>query len=371
MDSKQKVFLIRRVMFALTLVGLFISTYLLVTYVSGAPIVCGASHGCEIVRASKWATSLGLPRPLLGVVFYAALALLIIIRTALPLYYTRWLYRLSMLAVTIGFVESAFLTFVQWLDIKAFCIWCVASAIVATALFVMAWWDKPVESNESALMKELKFQFFTLFVAVVLGTIGILAMVVQRTDGEKPVLREPSVTDEQREQAEALLWPVDATYEGPTDASVTVTEFIDLECPACATFHPEMNDVREAYKGKIRFLYRHFPLPIHPHAKLAAQGAVCAEEQGSLFDFVDQAIDGQEALGRDDLIAIAAELRLDLGAFVPCLDGDASRLRVEKDIQDGKALGVSQTPTIFVNTAMIDGLPSSEQLTDIIDQFID
>jgi uncharacterized membrane protein len=190
----RRVLLVRRFMFVLSLVGLFISTYLLITYVSEGPIVCGISQGCEIVRASKWATSFSMPRPLLGVAFYAALAVLLVYRTVMPHLHARWAYRLGMLAVTVGFVESAFLTLVQWIDIKAFCVWCISSAVTATALFVLAWWDRAVAPDEHAHAKELKFQFYAMLAAAVLGTLGILFMLGGRTDGEKPILREPTVS---------------------------------------------------------------------------------------------------------------------------------------------------------------------------------
>ena len=113
------------------LIGVFVSAYLFYTYVSGVPIACGSGTGCEFVRLSKWAWTLGLPRPLFGLAFYAGVFGLLVARVATA-WQGRWLYRLTMLIALIGFVESAFLFLVQWLDIRAFCIWCLASAICAT-----------------------------------------------------------------------------------------------------------------------------------------------------------------------------------------------------------------------------------------------
>jgi len=188
MDRESHARIARRVMFVISLAGLFVSTYLLITYLTNAPIVCGASHGCDIVRTSEWAKSFGLPRPLLGVVFYGGIIALLIFRTAYSAFQTRWAYRIMMIGVTIGVVESAFLTFVQWIDIKAFCIWCIASAVFAVVLFILAFWDKPTELASHTSAKELMFHFIALVVAFILGAIGIFFLTTPRTDGELPVI---------------------------------------------------------------------------------------------------------------------------------------------------------------------------------------
>lgn len=174
----------RRIILWASLAGLFVSTYLLITYVSGAPIVCGTTHGCELVRASKWAYTMGLPRPLLGVVFYVGLIALLALRAMYPRWQVRWMYRLSMLAAFVGFIESAFLTFVQWLDIKAFCIWCITSAVAATIIFIASWWDRPVALEDEAGLRELKFIFWSFVGAVVVGAVLIGMLVASAAGGD-------------------------------------------------------------------------------------------------------------------------------------------------------------------------------------------
>lgn len=165
--------LARRIILWASLVGLFASTYLLITYISGAPIACGSLHGCEIVRASKWAYSFGIPRPLFGVIFYTALIVLLAFRAMYPHRKPLWAYRLMILAAFVGFLESAFLTFVQWLDIKAFCVWCVTSAIMATIVFIAVWFDKPINPEGHQAVKELQFIFWSFVIAVIAGAVAI------------------------------------------------------------------------------------------------------------------------------------------------------------------------------------------------------
>ncbi len=197
--DERRVVLVRRVMLWASLAGLFVSTYLLITYVTNGPIVCGVAKGCDIVRNSSWATSFGVPRPLLGVIFYAAIIALLVWRAAYPHKRARFVYHLSMLAVTVGFIESAFLTFVQWLDIKAFCIWCLTSAAMATVLFIAAWWDRPGALEDRAAFRELKFQFFSLVAAVIAGGVIILWLTIPWSGGERPTIA-PSILRETGEQ---------------------------------------------------------------------------------------------------------------------------------------------------------------------------
>jgi protein-disulfide isomerase/uncharacterized membrane protein len=363
--------LVRRIILWASLIGLFASIYLLIVYVTGGPIVCGTQEGCEIVRASKWAYTFGLPRPLLGVVFYLGVIGLLAYRAIYPHHHPRWLYRLTVLAGFIGFIESAFLTFVQWLDIKAFCMWCLTSAVMATIIFIAVWFDQHQGLDDQVALRELKFLFWSFVSALMIGAVAMMLLVGQhRTGGSIPQISAPSssLNEEEMAHINALLYPDDLTWEGPTSSKVSVVEFIDFQCPACHAAHPEVQKVRDAFKGQIRFAWRMFPLPEHKDAPTAALGAVCADQQGALFAMGDIMMGNQGALKISDLIRDAARLKLDTEKFKSCLTDTKTRDRVLRDVQDGQTLGVSATPTFFVNDTMIEGLPSGDQLSQIIKQ---
>lgn len=136
--------------------GLFASSYLLYAYVAHRPIVCGASGGCELVRLSKWAYVFGtVPRPLLGVLFYGAVLLVLLARSA-------WrgrsvaLWRTMQLLVAVGLIESVVLFFIQWREIGAFCLWCLLSAGASVELALCALFDRPVEESQEARSLELR-----------------------------------------------------------------------------------------------------------------------------------------------------------------------------------------------------------------------
>ncbi len=181
--DQRRIVTIHRVMLVAALAGLFASMYLFITYVSGKPIACGILQGCEIVRASKWAYTFGLPRPLFGVIFYLGIVFLLAFRAYDPAWHQRT-WRLALLVVaTIGLVESGFLTLVQWLDIHAFCTWCVTSAIAATVIFILALFDGREPTAKAAIVNELRNTFAIFAAAIVLGAVALHFLLIQSASG--------------------------------------------------------------------------------------------------------------------------------------------------------------------------------------------
>lgn len=167
---------VHRAMLLASLVGLFVSIYLLITYVTGKPIVCGTNAGCELVRASKWATTSGIPRPAFGILFYLSIILLLAFHAYAPTLRPRF-FRVCLLAVTtIGFIESAFLTLVQWFDLRAFCLWCLLSAVAATVIFVLSWFDGREPPAQEVIVRELRYIFQAFAIAVLVGTFVLWAL---------------------------------------------------------------------------------------------------------------------------------------------------------------------------------------------------
>lgn len=171
-------------------VGLFASAYLLYTYVTGGPITCALVTGCEIVRASKWAYTFGIPRPLLGILFYAGLFALLVLRTTWS-WKPRVLYWLTMLAAAAGVIESTFLFFVQWLDIRAFCFWCLLSAVAALIIAVVAPFDRVEETREVSAARELKTYFILLLIYVPIAFAGLGYLVRPKAVEPSTIIEAP------------------------------------------------------------------------------------------------------------------------------------------------------------------------------------
>jgi len=164
----------------------------------------------------------------------------------------------------------------------------------------------------------------------------------------------------------------DSPVAGPSDARVTIIEFADFQCPYCRAVEPTLNQLREQYKDKIRYSYRDFPLPMHPYAEKAAEASRCAGEQGQYWPYHDRLFTGDaESLSDAHLRSTAAELKLDSDKFGKCLDSGKEQAAVAKDFDQGKSLGITGTPSFFVNGYYLSGAVSYDQLRELVDQQLD
>lgn len=135
---------------------------------------------------------------------------------------------------------------------------------------------------------------------------------------------------------------------GAKNAQVTIIEFSDFECPFCGRALPTVKQVLKDYEGKVRVVYRDFPLSFHPNAQKAAEAAECADDQGKFWEYHDKLFANQQALTVDNLKQYAKDLGLDAAKFNSCLDSGKYASEVQKDMAAGSAAGVSGTPTFFI-----------------------
>src|SRR5581483_4391736 len=156
---------------------------------------------------------------------------------------------------------------------------------------------------------------------------------------------------------------------GPENAPVTMIEFGDFQCPFCKRFHDEtLSPLLKKYEGKIRFVYRDFPISsIHPFAQGAAEAAECAYEQKKFWEYHDLLFQKQPQLAKDDLLTYAKQLNLDMKAFQACIDSGKYAQEVQSDYQTGLQLGVNGTPTFYINGRRLIGAMPTEAFTALID----
>ena len=157
---------------------------------------------------------------------------------------------------------------------------------------------------------------------------------------------------------------------GPADAPVTIVAFSDYQCPFCGRAERTMKRVLENYKGKVRYVFRDFPLSFHQHAMDAAQAAGCVYELGgtdSYWAYHDKLFENQRSLDKDSLAKFAKEVGVDEAKFKECLESGRRQAEVEKDLADGQRLGVSGTPAFFVNGRLISGAQPYESFQEVID----
>lgn len=143
---------------------------------------------------------------------------------------------------------------------------------------------------------------------------------------------------------------------GNPNAAVVVTEYGDLQCPACMSAHEFVNKpLLEKYGSRVRFEFNHFPLQsIHRYALEAAQASECAADQGKFWEFLDMSYDKQKELSSPMLREWASTLGLDKDLFDRCIRSKIKRDAVMAGYDKGVALGVTGTPTYFVNGTKVE-----------------
>ena len=142
--------------------------------------------------------------------------------------------------------------------------------------------------------------------------------------------------------------------KGKVDSAITLVEYSDFECPACASFQPAIEGVMAEFGEDISFEYKHFPLPMHKHAQSAARAAEAAGQQGMFFEFHDLLFADQSAWAQSPapntfFFEYAEELGLDIELFKQHLNSTVLRDRIRADSDESRDLGLTGTPTFFLN----------------------
>jgi protein-disulfide isomerase len=150
---------------------------------------------------------------------------------------------------------------------------------------------------------------------------------------------------------------------GPLAAPVTLVEYGDFECPFCGMAYPAVKELRRQLADRLRFVFRHFPRPEHPHARHAAEAAEASSAQGKFWEMHDRLFEHQRALEDDHLLEYAKQLGLDTDRFGSELASHAHRDRVQADVLSAIASGSHGTPTFFINGRRHEG---TWQLDDLM-----
>lgn len=138
---------------------------------------------------------------------------------------------------------------------------------------------------------------------------------------------------------------------GKKEAPVTITEFIDLQCPFCARFYPPVKEVLKEYPDKVKLVLKNFPLSFHPNAKPAAKLALAANEQGKYYEMVDLLLQNGADVSDAKVKDYAKQLNLNYEKLMKDLkDNDAQyEKRIADDIALGDQADVQGTPTFYLN----------------------
>ena len=162
-------------------------------------------------------------------------------------------------------------------------------------------------------------------------------------------------------------FPAERHVYGRPDAPVTILEFGDLECPYCRAAAPVLRELVDTSDGRVRLVWRHFPLfEVHPYALSAALAAEAAGRHGKFWEMHDALLVDQSRLGESDLRRVAASMGIDPAEVV----GERAQLlapAVQGDYTAGIELGVRGTPAIYVNGAYFRGKVTLLRLREAVD----
>ena len=204
-----------------------------------------------------------------------------------------------------------------------------------------------------------------VIVGIGLLTVLIVAAILvfgSRSSTEKIVATTTDTPELVRDSSQSI---------GPADAKVTIVEFADFQCPACAGAHPTLKQIITDYGDKIRFVFRNYPLAMHSNAQLAARAAEAASSQGKFWEIHDLLYEHQNEWAfqlkpEKKFVEYAKQLGLNEEQFTKDLTNSAAADKIAQDMGDGNALGVEATPTIYLNGEKL-GTPSDQVLRSAID----
>ena len=159
----------------------------------------------------------------------------------------------------------------------------------------------------------------------------------------------------------------DGPHSGQANAPVQIVEYADYECPYCIKAHPALKKLLADYGDRVNLVYKNFPLPMHPSAQKAAEASLCAGAQNQFWAYHDRLFSATQ-LDVPSLKKFASELKLDTAKFDTCLDSGAQAAAVQKDSAEAQKLGISATPSFFLNGRFFTGAMDYNSLREMVQQ---
>lgn len=338
---------------------------------------------CDLVLSSGYAYLFGFPIAYWSVLTYAisAAAATIVLITRRASRRREAAALLLALAVWAA-AYSVYLAAVSLFVLQTICLLCSALYLINAGLLVSTWvlFSTTRTEGKSGMRAKEAWQWRTRLVAggAALGVLVFLASALWKGLGRDP--QSLSAEEVAKLYPEFHAWytalPVAAVDDGGRHvkggpAGVLIVEFSDFQCPHCARAYRDLKRVLPRFGSDVRVVFRHFPLDkscnpavtssAHPYACLAAAASECAADQGRFWEYHDVLFDNQPALSRDHLLRYAEDIGLDRARFVACLDSDAPREAVRRDISAAEKLGITSTPTFLLNGRVLRGALESSK----------
>jgi protein-disulfide isomerase len=162
-----------------------------------------------------------------------------------------------------------------------------------------------------------------------------------------------------------------APTRGNENAAVTIVEWSDFQCPFCNRVSPTLAKIREEYGDRVRFVFKHMPLSIHPQAAGAHAAAEAAHRQGKFWEMHDRIFENQRDLAVETLEGYASAIGLDMDQFRRDVEAEEVGKRIDEDMMQAQKLGVTGTPAFFINGRFLSGAQPFTNFKRYIDQALE
>jgi protein-disulfide isomerase len=204
-------------------------------------------------------------------------------------------------------------------------------------------------------------------------TIILIAILVILLTDKKPTENRPGVITGQLEEQTKVTKPLkirdtDAIW-GKKDAPNTIIAFVDYQCPFCAEVYKSIKELDKEYisTGKVKVIFRDFPLKMHANANKFAVAVECARKQGKFWEMAGLILEAKDKSDESSIDKWADELKLNKESFAACMADSTINESIQKDMDEAKSYMVRGTPALFINDVFYRGTQSASTLKDIID----
>jgi protein-disulfide isomerase/uncharacterized membrane protein len=320
---------------------------------------------CSSVLASGSGTFLGLSNTTWGFGFYLTIAVLTMAIFLVGEEIRSWLQGLRGIGIAGGAVYSGYLVYVQVAVIEALCALCLTSAAIATLLLVVQgtmlirYFHPSASTMPTRLFKRdlTIYVYLAAITAVLVGADFAYFRALAPADTERAAVQQEQFSgaacqlDPKKDPVSdpSSLVSFDDVTKGPTDASVTVVEYFDPNCPHCKTFHETMKTLVAEYKDEVQFVYK--PFPLRGSSLPEIQALYVANREGKFSEMLDAQYARQSRTGitKQDLQDIAGKIGMNPDVLMTRIEEDKYRKMIIQNRQRAIEIGVNSTPTVLIN----------------------
>ncbi|OGH23322.1 MAG: hypothetical protein A2958_00135 [Candidatus Levybacteria bacterium RIFCSPLOWO2_01_FULL_38_13] len=219
------------------------------------------------------------------------------------------------------------------------------------------WQEKLKSQKRNEMLKKIAI-WAGAALLLILSVWGLIALSSSSPDQQNSSTRIPQVSKED-------------IKIGSESARITLVEYSDFQCPACAAYHPMVNQLISEFEGRMLFVYRFFPIQSHQNAMISAQSSLAAHKQGKFFEMYNLLFDNQNSWVNSSnaekiFVEYAGKLNLDIDKFKSDLKKDETKNLINNQYSQAIAIGVNSTPTFFLNGVKIQNPRTYDDFKNLI-----